>query len=170
MVPATVACHAILFPDGSQWGTAAAAHQIEGGNVNNDWWEIEHDPTSGCADPSGEGCDSFHRCPEDIALIAGLRLGCDQFPRALARVGCRIDDGIDVPGYKYRRLLDDFEWDLGHRPTFGIVEVDRQTLERRPRPSATSLGGVATARGIREVLQHPRVGSAPNITDWLRLR
>jgi hypothetical protein len=32
------------------------------------------------------------------------------------------------------------------------------------------LGDVATANGLREVLQHPRVGSAPNITDWLRLR
>jgi beta-glucosidase len=81
-----VACHAILFPDGFQWGTAAATHQIEGGNVNNDWWELEHDPTSGCADPSGKGCDSFHRCPEDIALIAGLRLGCDQFSLEWSRI------------------------------------------------------------------------------------
>ncbi len=102
--------------------------------------------------------------------MAGLHLGCDQFSLALARVGCCIDHGIDVPGYKYRRLPDNFEWVLGHRPTFGIVEVDRQTFERRTGLSATSLGGVATASGIREVLQHPRVGSAPNITDWLRLR
>ena len=25
------------FPDGFVWGTATAAHQVEGGNWNNDW-------------------------------------------------------------------------------------------------------------------------------------
>ena len=46
--PATVAARgAIGFPDRFLWGTATAAHQIEGGNVNNDWWEFEHDPTVG---------------------------------------------------------------------------------------------------------------------------
>ena len=28
------------FPDGFSWGTATAAHQIEGGNWNNDWWDV----------------------------------------------------------------------------------------------------------------------------------
>jgi hypothetical protein len=53
----------VNFPDHFLWGTATAAHQIEGGNVNNDWWEFEHDPTSGCADVSGDACDSFNRYP-----------------------------------------------------------------------------------------------------------
>ena len=38
------------FPVGFTWGTATAAHQIEGGNTNNDWWEFEHSPKSGCAE------------------------------------------------------------------------------------------------------------------------
>ena len=29
------------FPEGFTWGTATAAHQIEGGNFNNDWWEFD---------------------------------------------------------------------------------------------------------------------------------
>jgi beta-glucosidase len=33
---------AVTFPDDFLWGTATAAHQIEGGNVNNDWWQWEH--------------------------------------------------------------------------------------------------------------------------------
>ena len=60
------------FPAGFEWGTATAAHQIEGGNWNNDWWVWEHDPSSGCAEPSGDACDSYHRYGEDIALIAEL--------------------------------------------------------------------------------------------------
>ena len=32
------------FPDGFLWGTATAAHQVEGGNVYNDSWLLEHVP------------------------------------------------------------------------------------------------------------------------------
>ena len=38
------AAMASRFPDGFRWGTATAAHQVEGNNVNNDWWEWEHRP------------------------------------------------------------------------------------------------------------------------------
>src|SRR6202453_1509569 len=60
------------FPDGCTWGTATAAHQIEGGNTNNDWWEFEHAPGSACAESSGDGCDSWDRWEEDADLVAGL--------------------------------------------------------------------------------------------------
>ncbi|HEV8064442.1 MAG TPA: family 1 glycosylhydrolase, partial [Acidimicrobiales bacterium] len=56
------------FPPGFVWGVATAAHQIEGGNVNNDWWAWEHTPGSGTLAPSGDACDSFHRWREDIDL------------------------------------------------------------------------------------------------------
>jgi beta-glucosidase len=60
------------FPDGFTWGTATAAHQIEGANVNNDWWAFEHTPGSGCAEPSGDCCDSWNRWQEDADLVTGL--------------------------------------------------------------------------------------------------
>jgi beta-glucosidase len=47
-----------------------------------------------------------------------------------------IQEGADVRGYFYWSLLDNFEWDKGFWPRFGLVEVDYQTLERKPRPSA----------------------------------
>ena len=76
----------ITFPDGFRWGTATAAHQIEGGNVNNDWWAFEHDPASNCAEPSGDACDSFHRYDEDIALVAGLGLDFYRFSVEWSRI------------------------------------------------------------------------------------
>lgn len=44
--------------------------------------------------------------------------------------------GADVRGYLHWSLLDNFEWDLGFKPRFGLVEVDYETLTRKPRPSA----------------------------------
>jgi beta-glucosidase len=60
------------FPEGFTWGTATAAHQIEGGNVNNDWWAFEHTKGSGCAESSGDACDSWERWEEDADIVAGL--------------------------------------------------------------------------------------------------
>ena len=34
----------LTFPDGFLWGAATAAHQVEGNNVNNHYWEWEHAP------------------------------------------------------------------------------------------------------------------------------
>lgn len=54
----------------------------------------------------------------------------------LAWVHRAITEGADVRGYFYWSLLDNFEWDKGFWPRFGLVEVDYETLERRIRPSA----------------------------------
>lgn len=47
-----------------------------------------------------------------------------------------IEEGVDVRGYFYWSLLDNFEWNKGFWPRFGLVEVDYNTLERKVRPSA----------------------------------
>ncbi|PIR73831.1 MAG: glycoside hydrolase family 1 protein [Candidatus Moranbacteria bacterium CG10_big_fil_rev_8_21_14_0_10_35_21] len=54
----------------------------------------------------------------------------------LTNVQRAIQEGVDVRGYFYWSLLDNFEWDKGFWPRFGLVEVNYQTLERKIRPSA----------------------------------
>lgn len=54
----------------------------------------------------------------------------------LKNVHRAIDEGVDVRGYFYWSLLDNFEWDKGFWPRFGLVEVDFKTMERKIRPSA----------------------------------
>ena len=67
---------------------------------------------------------------------------------ALACVLDCIDDGIDVRGYTYWSLLDNFEWAFGYRPKFGLVEVDRTTFERTPKPSAARYAAIAAANAL----------------------
>jgi beta-glucosidase len=68
--------------------------------------------------------------------------------RALQGLSDAIAAGADVGGYVHWSLLDNFEWMLGYRPTFGLVAVDRETFARTPKPSLAWLGEVARRNGL----------------------
>jgi beta-glucosidase len=68
------------------WGAATSAHQVEGGNDANDWYDWELAPQSGCAGPSGMACDHVNRYPRDIAILAELGLNCYRFSVEWSRV------------------------------------------------------------------------------------
>ncbi|MBR3349933.1 MAG: glycoside hydrolase family 1 protein [Solobacterium sp.] len=62
--------------------------------------------------------------------------------RALNGVENCINDGIAVRGYCYWSLMDNFEWQKGYAMTFGLIEINRETMERKPKPSLSFLGKV----------------------------
>jgi beta-glucosidase len=72
----------------------------------------------------------------------------DYVRQALGGVLHAIADGVDVRGYTYWSLLDNFEWALGYRPRFGIVSVDRATFARTAKASAAWLAGVAATNAV----------------------
>ncbi|MBI3437559.1 MAG: family 1 glycosylhydrolase, partial [Proteobacteria bacterium] len=59
---------------------------------------------------------------------------------ALDQVRACVAAGIDVRGYIHWSLLDNFEWTSGYGQRFGLVDVDRTTFKRTPKPSARYLG------------------------------
>ena len=58
------------FPKGFLWGSATAAHQVEGNNTHSDWWAWEQ--AGRVKTPSGLACDHYRRFAEDFDLAASL--------------------------------------------------------------------------------------------------
>ncbi len=93
------------FPDDFLWGTATAAHQVEGNNVASDFWLYEHLAGSLFVEPSGDACDQWHRYEEDIRLVASLGLGVYRFSIEWARVEPE-EGGVSRAALDhYRRVL-----------------------------------------------------------------
>lgn len=59
-----------------------------------------------------------------------------------------VDDGADVRGYLQWTAWDNFEWAEGYTKKFGLWSVDRDTMERRPKPSATLYEGICRTRTV----------------------
>ena len=74
------------FPDGFMWGAATAGHQVEGGNLNADVWEMEWAEHTIFAEPSGDTCDHYHRYAEDITMLAGVGMNAYRFSVEWSRI------------------------------------------------------------------------------------
>ncbi len=96
---------ATSFPQGFRWGTATAAHQVEGGNWNNDWWAWEHAPNTPCEEPSGDACDQLNRYDSDIALCAALGFDNYRFSIEWSRIEPEPGEFSIAALDHYRRVL-----------------------------------------------------------------
>lgn len=59
----------------------------------------------------------------------------DFMHRYLQELSHAIDDGVDIIGYMYWSLMDNFEWAHGYSQRFGLVYVDYGSMERIPKDS-----------------------------------
>ncbi|MFA5389065.1 MAG: glycoside hydrolase family 1 protein [Candidatus Omnitrophota bacterium] len=53
-----------------------------------------------------------------------------------------MEKGVDMKGYLYWSLMDNFEWDKGFGPRFGLIDIDYKTYKRNVRESAVKFGRV----------------------------
>jgi beta-glucosidase len=93
------------FPDGFLWGAATAAHQVEGGNTNTDWWRFEHDPSTAALQSSGDGIDHYHRYADDFALLASLGHNAHRLSIEWARIEPAPGEFSVSALAHYRRVL-----------------------------------------------------------------
>jgi len=70
-------------------------------------------------------------------------------PEVLKQVHRAIEEDVNVRGYYHWSLTNNFEWDKGYWPEFGLVDVDRSTMERRPRKSARLYAEIAAQNAIK---------------------
>ncbi len=74
-------------------------------------------------------------CDDDSRRVNFINIATDGVANCIA-------DGIPVKGYFYWSLMDNFEWQMGYRMRFGLVSVDRATMERKPKESLYHLGSL----------------------------
>lgn len=60
----------------------------------------------------------------------------------LKYVHLAMHKGVPVKGYLYWSLLDNFEWDKGFKPRFGLINIDYKTQKRTVRKSARKFAQV----------------------------
>ncbi|WP_037303688.1 GH1 family beta-glucosidase [Amycolatopsis orientalis] len=59
-----------------------------------------------------------------------------------------IEAGVDLRGYFYWSLLDNFEWAEGYAKRFGLVHVDYETQRRTPKQSALWYSRAISLNGL----------------------
>lgn len=78
--PASRTAFAPAWPKDFLWGTATAAHQVEGGNTYNDWARFERQPGKiAHGDTSGTAAGHWKKVAEDIALMRALGANAYRF-------------------------------------------------------------------------------------------
>jgi beta-glucosidase len=97
----------LRFPEGFLWGTASAAHQCEGGNVNNQWYGWEREGHVLMGETSGMASDWWRRAEVDFELAEqmennALRLSLE-WSRIEPEEGCWDSSAIE----RYRVMLGD---------------------------------------------------------------
>jgi beta-glucosidase len=111
------------FPANFLWGTATAAHQVEGGNTNNNWYEWENatDPKTGKSRiwrgmKSGKAADHWNRFKEDVQLMKNLGVNSYRFSIEWSKVEPK-------QGWYDDAVIQHYSGEIDHLIQQGIVPM-----------------------------------------------
>ncbi len=86
-------------------GTATAAHQVEGNNVNSDSWVMENMKYTSYEEPSLDAVDHYHRYEQDIDMMADAGFNAYRFSIEWARVEPKENVFDDDEIEHYRKVI-----------------------------------------------------------------
>ena len=97
---------AFTFPSGFRWGTATSAHQVEGNNVQNDWWAWEQEPGRiRNGDRSGRACAWWENAEHDFDRAAQLHQNAHRLSVEWSRIEPRQGEWDQAALERYRQML-----------------------------------------------------------------
>jgi beta-glucosidase len=79
------------------------------------------------------GCSYHDTVGDDGAVHDAARVAYHE--AHLRSLSQAMADGVDIRGYFFWSILDNFEWAAGYQERFGLVHVDYETLKRTPKDS-----------------------------------
>src|SRR3984957_14567172 len=120
----------LRFPDGFLWGAATAAYQIEGapgadGKGQSIWDTFSHTPGKTYHGDTGDvACDSYHRYPEDIALLERLGVGAYRLSLSWPRIQPSGRGAVNIKGLDYYSRVIDALLEAGIPPRVTLYHWD----------------------------------------------
>jgi beta-glucosidase len=134
--------HTRMVVHGTRWGLGALVgrvcrtpHHGDDGPRSGMGWEVFPAGLSATLEAfSGYGVPLI--VTENGIATDDEALRCRFLLRHLASLGDALEKGVNVTGYLYWSLIDNFEWALGTTARFGMASVDPVTEERVLRPCA----------------------------------
>jgi beta-glucosidase len=94
-------------------------------------------------------------------LVTGCGIATDDEDRRRRFLAAHVkvaedaaESGMDLRGFFYHSLLDEFAWHEGYRARYGLVRVDRDTFERSPTPAAYIYRDLARRRAKKRKGRH----------------
>lgn len=107
----------LRFPDELIFGVASSAHQIEGGNTNNNWYQFEtlERYAGQTAEPSGQAANGYELWETDNGLVEDTHLDAYRFSIEWSRVMPQLGVFDEAEIAHYRAILEDLR-ERGIRP------------------------------------------------------
>lgn len=93
-----------MFPKKFLWGAATSAHQVEGLNVNNDWWYCEQKKRF--IEPSGKASNHYELFLEDFDLAAELGHNAHRFSIEWSRIEPEENKFNQTEIDHYQKIID----------------------------------------------------------------